>query len=198
MNKLSWVVGLLGFAACAQESAPTIETYAPDGARIVRSATTNPLTTVSAADHTTVVREFLRDRYGAAVDQITQTTATATRDGITHVRFEQHVNGLRVYGGYAKAAFSPDGELLQVIDRLADIPLTTHASVLPGDALATKCADMGWQVTVGAPSRTAGSVDTFDRDPRLAEDPTVEKVVYMDAGVLREGFVVTTWMLKGN
>jgi len=198
MNKPFVVLGLLGIGACTQESSPTIESYAPDGARVVRSATTNPLTAVSAADQTSIVREFLRDRYGGAVEQMSQTTAQPTRDGITHVRFEQHVNGLRVYGGYAKAAFSADGELLQVIDRLADIPLITHAAVLPGDALATKCADMGWQVTVGAPTRTAGNVDTFDRDPRLAEDPTVEKVAYMDAGVLREGFVVTTWTLKTN
>lgn len=198
MNKPFLVLGLLGVGACTQESSPTIEAYAPDGARIVRSATTNPLTTVSTADQTSIVREFLRDRYGAAVEQIKQTTATPTRDGITHVRFEQRINGLRVYGGYAKAAFSPDGELLQVIDRLADIPLVTHAAVLPGDALVTKCNDMGWQVATPTVTRTAGNVDTFDRDPRLAEDPTVEKVVYMDAGVLREGFVVTTWTLKTN
>jgi len=192
------LLGALTVGCSAGDDSETIESYAPDGARVVRSATTNPLTTVSSADQTTIVRQFLSDRYGAAVNQIQLASKTPRADGITHVRFEQYVNGLRVYGAYAKASFGPNGELVQVIDRLADVPLVTHAAVRPGDALTTKCADMGWDVTVGAATRTNGNTETFDHDPRLATDPTVEKVAYMDAGTLREGFLVETWTLKTN
>jgi extracellular elastinolytic metalloproteinase len=189
MPKLLFRLAVLGaavgaFTACA-ESPPSdqpIESYALDGARIVRS-TSGALTTPSAAAKADIVRAYLRDRDGAVADQLRVTSEQPARDNITHLRFEQIIDGLRVQGSYVKAAVSASGELIQVIDRTVPVGSVAAASVNEHDALAAAFAQLGYE-----PGATA-----FERAP------SVERVAYADEfGSLHAGFVVETWTTVGN
>src|SRR5262249_3755635 len=45
-----------------------------------------------------------------------------SRSGMTHVRLEQRVSGLRVADAYAKATLNARGEIVHVIENLATVP----------------------------------------------------------------------------
>ena len=199
-------LALLGFAtaslvsACADEPAPSsssTESLTDDGARIVRAAS-GTLTGVSSAAAATIVGDFVRGRVGGAADQLHVVGATSTR-GVTHVRFEQHVDGLRVHGAYVKAAISARGELLQVIEKVAPAGGTiSKAAVTERDALTAAFGQHGYELGVPAQTAVTGKLTRFARGDVFHREPSVERVAYLEKGTLREGFLVETWSLQGN
>jgi Zn-dependent metalloprotease len=66
---------------------------------------------------------------------------TNANTGLTHVRLGQQVNGLSVYGTYVKATLNSDGELIHLIELLADpSSRVTTTSIDADDALrAARC-----------------------------------------------------------
>lgn len=197
------VLGLASatLVSCADDSAAPssdTETVTADGAYIHR-ASTGALTGVSASSATSIVGDFLRDRSGAAPEQLRVESQTAGLGGVTHVRFEQTVEGLRVYGAYVKAAIGARGELLQVIEKVA----TPSGAPLPAtaterDALSAAFGELGYQLAVPAQHGGAGNLRTFERGTVFHIEPSVERVAYIDQDTLRQGYLVQTWSARGN
>ena len=172
--------------------------FGGDGARIHR-AESGALTAPSTAAAAAIVRDYLRDHVQGAVDQLTLVSHTPSRGGISHVRFEQTVGGLRVYGAYAKAAITDRGELLQVIENLAPTgALPRAASILPVDALAIAMLEHGFHFATPAQTRAVGNTHAFAKGTEFYREPTVERVAYVDGGKLEQGFLVETWSGNNN
>lgn len=176
--------GVGAITACADapsSSDQPIESYSLDGARVLRS-TSGALTAPSSAARLDVVRDYVRDRSGAAADQLGLQSEHLAR-GVTHLRLEQRIAGLRVHGSYVKAALGPSGELLQVIDRMVPVGPVSPASVDEHTAMRAAFDALGY---AAAP-------------PAFYRPPSVERVVYADeGGTLRTGFVVETWTTQHN
>lgn len=176
--------GVGSITACADDPSSLdgpSETSALDGARVLRSAS-GTLTRSSSAATADIVRAYLRDRSGAAVD-LRVVSEQAALNGVAHLRLEQHVDGLRVHGAYVKAALSTSGEIIQVIDRTASVGPVAPASVNEQAALRAAFAELGY----------AAATPDFHRAP------SVERVAYADAsGNLRAGFLVETWTTRNN
>jgi len=192
--------GVGSITACIDDSssldAPIVST-ALDGAQIVRSAS-GALTSPSTAAKSDIVRGYLRDR-GAAADQLRVISEAPASDGVTHLRLEQRVDGLRVYGAYVKAALGKDGEIIQVIDRTAPVGPVAQARVTEREALAAAFASHGYVGAAGAQLGIAGNVLTFAAGADFHRAPSVERVVYVDAsGNLQTGYVVETWTVRHN
>ena len=172
--------GLLLASACADDS--TQQASAPaignDGSRIHSGTLTGP-STARAAD---VVRDYLAGFVGGAADQMTLVSQTSTVRGVSHLRFEQQVGGLRVYGAYVKAAINDRGELVHVIENLAPAgALPRPATISSTDALRTAMTEQG-----------------FENSGEFYRTPNVERVAYRAGNKLEQGFLVETWALRGN
>ena len=78
------------------------------------------------------------------------------------LRFRQTVAGLSLYGHYAKAAFSPDGELVYLVENLAGALPGSVASAGVSEAQALRRAleqlYPGQSVAVGTPRRAQNAV----------------------------------------
>lgn len=161
-------------SACADfDAGEVIETS--DNARIIRSkhgALTPPTTAFE-----TVAREFLAD-HGVAADQL-----RVVADSPSQIKFEQVVDGLRVYNSYVKASFDAQGQLVHVIDATKPVK-----SGIKGPAIARAAALNGAMLEHGY----QGTSD-FHRAP------TVEEVIYFDdIGVAQRGYLVETWSAREN
>ncbi len=171
---------LLGLAsasllsACADfDSGESVEN-APN-ARIIRG-TNGALTPPTTAFEATA-RQFAGD-HGIVADQLRTVTSSKSL-----VKFEQVVNGLRVYNAYVKAAFDADGQLVQLVDGTQKISGAIKAPRIGSNA-ALEAAKLELGYAAG---------DAFHRAPNA------EEVIYVDdAGVAQRGFVVETWSVAGN
>ena len=174
-------------------------------AEVLRGDSARPLADARAGSADRAVAAVLRarGRDEASLAALRETGRAQGRAGMQHVRFEQHtVDGLRVYGAYAKGAFDAQGGLVQLIDHLARVP----AGALPAaqvDALAALRVAMarvhpGVAVTFRALG-TAGATSTFDGGDFFDEAPSVTAVaVPMSDGTLARGWLVETWSRKSN
>ena len=180
---------LSGAAAAAPLEAADSSVYAAT-ADMAAARRATPRATVDA---------FLiaRGRSAATAASLVETATFTDNNGVAHYRYEQRVNGLRVVGGYAKAAFR-DGALIHMIERTASVGgFVARPAVSDRDAL---------QVAVRANFRNAavpmfagrdGAVSRFGKTPFFYRGPTVERVILAD-GVLSEGFLVETWSADDN
>jgi hypothetical protein len=176
---------LLGLAsasllsACADfDSGESVEDAG--SARIIRSKT--GALTPPTTSHEAAAREFAAS-HGIAVDQLKTMNNFRTARGSTLVKFEQFVNGIRVYDSYAKASFDSQGQLIQLIDGTRKIrgDIKT-ASIDSSVAVSKALTELGFE-----------SGDAFHRAP------SAEDVIYVDdAGVARRGYEVESWSVKGN
>jgi len=183
-------------AACAD---------APDAGRVgvYRSQRGQTLTAASGAAPATVIRNFLVARGDArhAADAMRVTSQSRSATGLTHVRLEQVVGGLRVAGAYAKGAVDAQGRLVHVIDNLAAVPAVgvTAARIDEAQALAAVLSRLGYQrSTPLAATGRQGNTTTFAKDVLFYSAPTVERVAIPTAGALKVGFLVETWSDRGN
>lgn len=145
-------------------------------------------------------------RFGAGPSTLNTLADTTIDDvdsaGLHHVQFNQRVVGMRVYGGYARAAFSPDGSLVHLIDRILRFGSDLPNRPIIGDEEALTTA-IGRNFGAAAPrlrlSVRNGFVSSAQDDPFFFRPPTVERVVIAGAGGLPEiGFLVETWSAREN
>ena len=195
------LLGLALASACADDSAtPTTPstTIGGDGSRIHRSES-GRLTPPSSAAVNEIVRDFLRGHVQGAADQMTVVSQTPSRGGISHVRLEQTIGGLRVYGAYVKAAITDQGELVQVIENLAPAAGLPRAAMLKHkDALAIAMKEHGFDFTTPAQTSANGQKLGFDKGTEFYRDPTVERVAYYEGNALKQGYLVETWSANNN
>lgn len=171
-------------------------------ARITRAADGVPLTAASKAAPQSVVAGYLQGR-GRSADVLAslRVSGSSTSDrGVTHLRFEQQVGGLIVYGAYAKAAINGNGELVHMIDGLVDVslvqPTRIDASQALNAALAKLYPSEAGQVRAAS---AKGNTTTFSSGTFFYRNPTVTAVVLpLDNGTLARGWVVETWTADRN
>lgn len=168
-----------------------------DGTKIFRSDT-GRLTPPSAEAPDVIAADFLlRHDLVAAVGQLSATSYAS--GAITHVKMTQTVGGLRVHGAYAKIAISDEGEIVQVIERLARSEGELEpASIGERDALSAAMLSLGYTETPGEAS-AEGAITRFAPTSELDRAPSVERVAYIgDDGAARAGFLVETWSSDDN
>jgi extracellular elastinolytic metalloproteinase len=172
-------------------------------ARVYKAAPGQALTKVSQAPPGDVVAQFLRSKgAGAAAVASLKTVSEkrSARTGITHIRMEQQVGGLRVERAYLKAAVNSRGELVHVIDALARVSgRPSPASITEAQALHAALAALHPEQPSPALLVRQGNVAAFEKGSFFHKAPTVERVaIPMKDGSLQTGFLVTTWTEKDN
>jgi Fungalysin/Thermolysin Propeptide Motif len=123
-----------------------------------------------------------------------ETSQFADKQGRRFARYEQVVNGLRVHGGYVKAAFDASGAPIHMIDRLAPAGGRAAKATL-GEAEALRLAiDRNFSgFAIPAGSAKSGAVTSFAKTADFYRAPTVERVLIARGKALEEGFLVETW-----
>jgi extracellular elastinolytic metalloproteinase len=174
-------------------------------ARVVRPSPGGILTAPSTAARATIVAEFLQSRGADARTAASLRAGTERIDAATGLRLvslEQEADGLQVYGSYAKATFSAQGELLHLIENLAQVP---PAGVLRANIDAAQALRAALRTLYPASAFNPvaagrdGNVATFAAGSFFYRDPIVTAVaVPMTDNMLRAGFVVETWSREGN
>lgn len=149
-----------------------------------------------------IIADFLRanGRSNQTAAALVATSENPTSSGITHVRLEQQVGGLTIYGAYVKAALNSQGELVHLIEMLAPVGPVGRASIDEGDALN---AVVGQLYPSARPGLRRGAQDgntvSFSQNGFFHQDPTVTRVIVPFAsGRLQEGFLVETWTDASN
>ena len=142
------------------------------------------------------------------VDQATAATLSdetgraLEEDGAAFLKYEQTIDGLRVHGAYARAAFDKDGKLQHLIHRLAPIADRNVAktSITAEEAAATAIArNFGEAAPIPETAATDGAFTEFEEDKYFYQAPTVEKVVVARKdGKLEQGYVVENWRESDN
>ncbi len=191
---------LAASAASAQDQAAS---FNAQNATVHRGPGGQALTLPSQASAPSVVADFLRGegRSAATVGSLVlQRQNSVARTGRTHLRFEQRVGGLTVFGAYVKATVNRDGQLVHLIEALATPGNVRPAVIGPRQALDAAMAENhpGIGVIVREAGRSGNRVD-YAGDDFFYRDPTVTRVaVAMTNGALQEGFLVETWSDDGN
>ena len=120
--------------------------------------------------------------------------------GVTHLRMDQHVAGLRVYDTYARAAFK-NGKLVDLIENIADVPSGAPAAADVDSAAALRAAVTSLYPGRSADTRSTGKSGNTTRYAKdgFYSEPSVEKVaVPTESGGLAVGYVVETWTAGDN
>lgn len=174
-------------------------------ANVFRAPGGQGLTPPSPAAPTAIVADFLRLR-GYEEETVGSLVVTSenrvARTGWTHLRFQQELGGLQVYGTYVKATVNDSGELVHLIESLAT---PTGQGLVPaligaGEALEAALDEnhSGVDVDTVEESRSANTV-TFSGNGFFYRGPTVTRVaIAMESGVIQEGFLVETWTAEDN
>ncbi|HJR59093.1 MAG TPA: M36 family metallopeptidase [Vicinamibacterales bacterium] len=178
--------------------------YAPQKARTYAGDVDRPLTGPSTASPAAVIAQFLRDRGTdvAEASLVREGDPIPAINGIVVMRFGQTVAGLNLYGTYAKASFTRQGELVHLIENLA----VALPSSLPGPGVSVEQALRGalnhlypgQSIVVGAARREQNSV-VFERTAFFHAAPRVTRVAFQATdGEIRPGLLVETWSDRRN
>jgi extracellular elastinolytic metalloproteinase len=178
--------------------------YTPRAARTYAAEIDRPLTGPSAASPGAVVAQFLRDR-GVDVSEtsiVREGDPIPARNGISVLRFRQTVAGVNLYGHYAKAAFTQQGELVHLIENLAaSLPASLAGPGVSEEQALRRALDQlypGQPISVGAARRAQNAV-VFARTAFFHAEPRVTRVAFQAAdGRIRSGLLVETWSDRQN
>jgi len=123
------------------------------------------------------------------------------KNGVTHLQFEQVIDGYRVAGKTLKASVDARGQLIFVADNLTNLSRSFESPQISARQ-ALNAAMMEHAYGPAANLRELGrqgNITNFDRGAAFHEGPTVERILYVDSGEkLRAGFEVMTWSQQGN
>jgi extracellular elastinolytic metalloproteinase len=137
------------------------------------------LTAPSGAAARDVVTGYLKETRTLSVKK-----EARGKNGVTHVRLEQSIGGLPVYGAYVKASVDPSGRLVSIIEHTVDdnAPVT-RTSLTPNDALHAALAHR----------YGSSAIPTFYRSPLVTK-----VMIPTTGGGLEQGYLVETWEQKSN
>lgn len=199
-------LALLALSSCAEPAdvaSSAADTFATDLSEGLPTRILNaekPLTAPSQQDPEEIAVSFLLQNSGLTnADELRVDTVGISPRGITHVRLSQEVEGLRVYGAYARVALTEKGEVIHAIERLAtSMGSLVHARVNEADALRVALDLHGYAGPIRA-RKVQGKVMHFQPVAGMYRAPWVERVAYADEdGTLLEGFLVETWSGREN
>ena len=147
------------------------------------------------------VRAFVlqQNQSSATADSLALTQTFDGPAGKSFAKFEQRIGGKRVFGAFVKAAFSEDGAMIHVTQRLANASNKIARPSL-GDREALQIAlELNFK-EAGAPKEMLrrGVMAEFAKTDFFHRDPSVERVLISAGEKLEEGFLVETWSEKDN
>lgn len=195
---LSLAGAVLTAAAPAQDEPAALQ------ARTYRTARGQKLSAPSTSAPASIVARFLQARGVSAATARTLQTASTDRaaTGLTLVRIEQQLAGLRVHDAYAKAALNDRGELVHVIESLAPVRSTSVSAARIDERQALRAALQALHPGSGQDPALVGrqgNTATFAKSPFFYAAPTVERVaILMTSGAFKTAFLVETWKDRGN
>jgi hypothetical protein len=122
---------------------------------------------------------------------------------LTHVRLEQQVGGLTVYGSSVKSTFNQRGELIHQIEKVVPVPASAPkaAAISERQALDAAMAAVhpDARVSFAPGSRASAQSMRFAGGAFFHEAPQVTRVlVPQEDGTLAQGYLVQTWTQRGN
>ena len=205
MKRLFLAVAALALAtlnAAAQDEAVSFDAAR---ARVHASVREHPLAGPSRGTAAFVIGRFLREQ-GASVATVASLRVVAqgrsAKTGLTHVRMEQRVGGLRVAGAYVKAALDDQGQLRHLIQNLAEAPARAPAPAAVDEARALRSVLAVFLPEVKDEPAAIGREENavlFDKGTFFHDSPRVERVaILMKGGALKAGFAVETWTERDN
>jgi len=196
-RQLFCLISLCATLSAAPAFAQEARDFSASSARVNRNQDGQPLTGPSNARRPDIVTAFLAARHPQrTVQGIVLLKENAAPTGVTHLNFGQRVAGLDVYGTYVRAAVSQRGEIISLIENLADVPPgLVPATESHRGALESVLAEYYTGNIDNLPElRTSGETVAFGRGGRFSEDPTVTRVaVPMANGAMQTGYLVVTW-----
>jgi hypothetical protein len=171
-------------------------------ARVAQAAPGQALAVAAAKEAPdSAVAGYLRSRGRSdAVLASLRSASTTSARGLTHVRVQQEVDGLAVHGAYLKATLNARGEMVHVIEKLADVSTPAASRIDALGALRTALAQLhpGEGATVRQLD-SQGQTTRFDGGSFFHSAPSVTAVaVPMADGSLARGWLVETWSEKTN
>jgi hypothetical protein len=171
-------------------------------AGVARSEAGHPLTPASQAGPEAIVGSYLTNRGRSSEDvaSLRTTGVNAGANGVTHVRMEQQVDGVSVYGAYVKAAINSKGELVSFIDRVYDVTKVRPSRIDESQALTATMARLyPSEAAMFRAASARGNTTSYDGGPFFYGEPTVTAVALpMEDGSLQRGWLVQTWTAKSN
>jgi extracellular elastinolytic metalloproteinase len=170
-------------------------------ARVERSAAGRPLTAASNAAPEAIVANHLRTRGRSGAELASLDAMQTRRDAnrATHVRFEQKVAGLTVHGAYVKATVNARGELVHLIDNLAQVSTPRGAQIDASAAMRIALAQLHPGRSEPRVAATRGNTTLFDGGSFFRGQPEATAVaIPMSDGSLARGWLVETWTRRDN
>jgi len=204
-SRLLFAIRALPFAISMAIAAPAIaSSYALPEAQFARASNGQALAHSAPGQERAALAQAMNGRgaNGRATASLAQTGGGLAKTGITHLRYEQQVGGLTVYGTQVKAAFNSSGDLINVVSRLANVPDAAPAAarISEQQALDAAMAAVHPGVVANFSARgRAGATSRFNGGTYFHKDPTVTQVVVpQEDGTLAMGYLVETWTNVGN
>ena len=187
-KRMSWcLVVLLAVSPSLLAAKKTIDLSAK-GVRVHRAEGNAPLSPPSRGSRADAVRSFLSQKGRGPAAQSLQAVTENDRGAVTHLRFEQRVAGLPVYGTYVKASVDDRGRVRSVIENVVD-PGPIAAAAISGDEAILRA--IGFHHPARALSATSSAF--------WFRTPTAMRVaVPLADGGLAEGYLVETWENESN
>ncbi len=162
----------------------------------------------ASSDRVNTLRGFIAEHSAAlalAPDQIDALEVVADyvnpSGNLAWTELEQRLNGLPVFRGYIRGAFTPDGALVRTTGQLAPgliaSSLASAPSVSAADALSRAAASVGWDVPaetlVQKGGVAVGSRITFERGT-LADEPAAWLLYFpFGSGTARLAWATEIW-----
>ncbi|HEX6086283.1 MAG TPA: M36 family metallopeptidase [Thermoanaerobaculia bacterium] len=186
-KRMSWcLVALLVVSPTLLAAKKTID-LTSKGARIHRAEGNAPLSPPARGARADAVRGFLSQKGRGAAAQSLQVVSENDRGAVAHLRFEQRVAGLPVYGTYVKASVDERGRVRSVIENVVDPGPIAPAAISADDAILRA---IGFHHPARALS-PASSAFWF-------RTPTAARVAVPLSDGLVEGYLVETWESESN
>ncbi|HEX6098106.1 MAG TPA: M36 family metallopeptidase [Thermoanaerobaculia bacterium] len=183
-------------------------------AQVYSSDDRGALTMPSTASPDVAVSQFLTSRGHDAATARSAAAGTESRGriataaagrvadpatGLIHVRADQRVNGLVVYGSYIKAALNEQGQIVHLIENLAPVTDVVPAAIDEESALGVAIGRLHPHAAAPRLMDREGSKVRFERADFFYAPPTVTRVLAsMEDGSLHEAFLVETWTMRKN
>ncbi|MES2993890.1 MAG: M36 family metallopeptidase [Pseudomonadota bacterium] len=193
---------LVAFSASAWSQASS---FAAPQAQVAKAAPGQALARAYGASHASAVADAMRARGASDLTarSLVEIGGGQAKTGMTHVRLEQQVGGLTVYGSSVKSAFNQRGELVHQIEKVVPVPATAPkaAAISERQALDAAMAAVhpDARVLFPAGSRTGANSMRFAGGAFFHEAPQVTRVlVPQEDGTLAQGYLVQTWTQRGN
>ncbi len=204
---------LLSFVVILPVTAQNRSNWERRPAQIHSSDDRGALTFPSTDSPTTVVMRFLISHGHDAATARTIADDSTSRgriagqsagfsrsdNGLTHVRVDQRVDGLVVYGSYVKAAINDQGQVVHLIENLAPVTSVTRAAIDENEALRAALGRLHPGVSAPRNARTQDGTTVFtENGGYFYAAPKVDRVLVSMQDSLREGFLVETWTRQKN